>query len=60
MFIYQVNYIVVMCQVHISLSEDGLIATPAAPALQPDGQFPFAVYCAEGFESDSDAFSTAK
>lgn len=49
-----------MCQIHISLSEDNIIAKPTAPALEPDGQFSFAFYSIEGFESDSDAFSTTK
>lgn len=45
-----------MCQTHISLSEDNIAAQPSAPALEPDGQFPFAADSVEGFESDSDAF----
>lgn len=45
-----------MCQTHISLSEDNITAQPTAPALEPDGQFPFATDSAEAFESDSDAF----
>lgn len=49
-----------MCQIHISLSEDNVIANATAPTLEPVGQFSFANYSVEGSESGSHAFSTTK